>query len=64
MTGQIVKQAVNPAHASRRCTDCGGSGEIILYRGVEDGPLATCSTPCALCGGHGWLPAEAVRDAH
>ena len=42
--------------AVKRCTDCGGEGIIYLYRHVADGPLATETTPSALCGGTGWLP--------
>ena len=40
--------------STKRCRDCAGEGVIILYRGVEDGPMATVDTPCYECSGTGW----------
>lgn len=48
---------MNSTKARKTCTDCRGEGIIYLYRHIEDGPLATVTTPCALCGGEGTVAA-------
>lgn len=37
------------------CRDCAGTGEIVAYRNVADGPMQTAVWACVECNGTGMV---------